>query len=74
EYLQLVAMRRVGRQQAAALRRQFAPQIWISGALMAVPLSIPFVNLLIPVLGAATFTHLFHRLTDEKTYETQKAQ
>ncbi|WP_085868721.1 EI24 domain-containing protein [Pseudoruegeria aquimaris] len=63
EYFQLVAMRRVGRQQAAVLRREFAPQIWLSGALMAVPLSIPVVNLLIPVLGAATFTHLFHRLT-----------
>lgn len=63
EYFQLVAMRRVGRAQAAVLRREFAPQIWVSGALMAVPLSIPIVNLLIPVLGAATFTHLFHRLT-----------
>ena len=29
---------------------------------MAVPLSVPVVNLLVPVLGAATFTHLFHRL------------
>ena len=29
---------------------------------MAAPLSIPLVNLLMPVLGAATFTHLFHRL------------
>lgn len=63
EYFQLVAMRRVGRQQAAALRRQYGLQIWVSGAVMAVPLSIPIVNLFIPVLGAATFTHLFHRLT-----------
>lgn len=63
EYFQLVAMRRVGRQQAAVLRKQYGLQIWISGAVMAVPLSIPIVNLLIPVLGAATFTHLFHRLT-----------
>ena len=30
--------------------------------LMALPLSIPLVNLVIPILGAATFTHLFHRL------------
>jgi uncharacterized protein involved in cysteine biosynthesis len=29
---------------------------------MAAPLSLPLVNLLIPVLGAATFTHLFHRM------------
>ena len=29
---------------------------------MAMPLSVPLVNLLIPILGAATFTHLFHRI------------
>ena len=29
---------------------------------MAVPLSVPFVNLFIPVLGVAVFTHIFHRL------------
>lgn len=29
---------------------------------MAMPLSIPLVNLLIPILGAATFTHIFHAL------------
>jgi CysZ protein len=29
---------------------------------MAAPLSIPLINLVIPVLGVATFTHLFHRL------------
>ena len=26
------------------------------------PLSIPLVNLVIPILGAATFTHIFHKL------------
>ena len=33
-----------------------------AGALMAVPLSVPLVNLAVPVVGAATFTHLFHAL------------
>ena len=62
EYFQLVAMRRIGRADAKKMRRRHIGQIWLAGALMAVPLSVPFVNLLIPVLGAATFTHLFHRL------------
>lgn len=62
EYFTLVAMRRLGRQGAKALRRRHAAQIWLAGTLMAAPLSVPLVNLLIPVLGAATFTHLFHRL------------
>lgn len=62
EYFQLAAMRRLGRAGAKALRRQHGLQIWIAGMMMAAPLSVPLVNLLVPVLGAATFTHLFHRL------------
>ena len=35
---------------------------WLAGILMAAPLSVPVLNLLIPVFGVATFTHLFHTL------------
>jgi len=62
EYFTLVASRRLGRKAARALRKRHWLTVWWAGGLMAAPLSIPFVNLLIPVLGAATFTHLFHRL------------
>jgi len=62
EYFQLVAMRRLGREGAKAARRRHGGTIFAAGVLMAVPLSIPLVNLLVPILGAATFTHLFHRL------------
>ncbi|MDP3961433.1 MAG: EI24 domain-containing protein [Pseudorhodobacter sp.] len=62
EYFTLVAMRRLGRAGAKALRRRHWAQVWLAGILMAAPLSIPVVNLLIPLLGAATFTHLFQRL------------
>lgn len=63
EYFTLVAMRRVGRKGAKALRREHFPTIWAAGVLMAMPLSIPVINLLVPILGAATFTHVYHRLT-----------
>lgn len=63
EYFQLAAMRRVGRQGAKDLRRKHAATIWLAGTLMAVPLSVPLVNLLIPIMGAATFTHLYHQLS-----------
>ncbi len=62
EYFQMVAVRRVGRSEAKALRKQNRMQIWIAGTLMAVPLTVPVVNLVIPILGAAAFTHLFHRI------------
>ncbi len=63
EYFQLAAMRREGRAGAKALRKKHNGIIWAAGCLMAVPLSFPFINLIIPILGAATFTHLYHRLS-----------
>jgi CysZ protein len=62
EYAQLVALRRSDAAGAAAFRKRHRPTIFAAGVLMAVPLTIPVVNLLVPILGAATFTHLYHRL------------
>ena len=62
EYFTMAAMRRMPRADAHALRRRHNAQIWFAGCLMAVPLSVALVNLLIPILGAASFTHMFHRL------------
>lgn len=62
EYAQLVAMRHLGRLGANAFRRRNRATIWGAGMLMAVPLTVPFLNLLVPVIGVATFTHLFHKL------------
>ena len=65
EYFILAAMRRVGRTESKRLWRRHIAVIWAGGVLMAVPLSVPVVNLLVPVLGAATFTHIHHRLTPQ---------
>lgn len=62
EYFTLAALRRHGRDETKRLRRRHAGTIWMAGVLMAVPLSVPLLNLLIPILGAATFTHLYHAL------------
>ena len=62
EYFTLVATRRLGRDGARAMRKAYSLRIWAAGVLMAAPLSIPLINLAIPVLGVATFTHMFHRL------------
>jgi uncharacterized protein involved in cysteine biosynthesis len=62
EYFFIAAMRRVGRIEAKAMRRTHYVTVWAAGILMAVPLSVPLVNLLVPILGAATFTHIFHKL------------
>jgi uncharacterized protein involved in cysteine biosynthesis len=62
EYGQMVAARRMPAAEAAAWRKRNLGRVWALGVLMAMPLSIPVVNLLVPVVGAAAFTHLFHRI------------
>lgn len=62
EYYRMVAVRRLGREGAKTAYRKNLAVVWIAGIFMTVPLSFPLINLLIPVLGVATFTHLFHRL------------
>jgi len=62
EYFTLAAMRRLGRDGARQLRAKHATTIWMAGVLMAIPLSVPLVNLVVPIIGAATFTHIYHRV------------
>lgn len=62
EYFQIAAMRREGRAGAVEMRRRNLGTVWLAGTLMAVPLTVPLVNLAVPIIGAAMFTHLYHRL------------
>jgi len=67
EYGQMVALRRRDAAGAAAFRRTNRTTLFAAGVLMAVPLTIPVINLLVPILGAATFTHIFHALEGRRT-------
>jgi len=64
EYFQLIATRRLGHDGAKIMRRNNMGTVWLAGGLMAIPLSVPILNLFIPVIGAATLTHVFHRLEE----------
>ncbi|MCK4860690.1 MAG: EI24 domain-containing protein [Rhodobacteraceae bacterium] len=62
EYFQMVAARRIGMAAASELRKKHFLEIWLAGIFMAIPLSIPVINLVVPLLGVAVFTHQFHRI------------
>jgi CysZ protein len=62
EYFQVAALRREGPEGARRMLLANQGKVWLAGCLMAIPLVIPILNLLVPTLGAATFTHLYHRL------------
>ncbi|MEM1273403.1 MAG: EI24 domain-containing protein [Pseudomonadota bacterium] len=63
EYAQMVALRYHDAAGARAFRRRHSGTIFAAGVLMTIPLTIPVLNLLVPILGAATFTHLYHRIS-----------
>jgi CysZ protein len=62
EYFQLVALRRLPAREVAALRQRNKGVIWGMGVMLALPLSIPFAGVVVPLIGVAAFTHLFHRV------------
>ena len=66
EYFTLAATRREGRAGATAMWREHQTETWVAGTLMAIPLVVPIMNRIIPILGAATFTHLYHRLAQQR--------
>jgi uncharacterized protein involved in cysteine biosynthesis len=70
EYAQLVALRRSDAAGARAFRRRNTLTLFAAGLLMVVPLTIPVINLLVPVLGAAVFTHLYHMINADRPART----
>jgi CysZ protein len=62
EYFSLVALRRLPPSEVKEMLRRNRWTLWAAGTLMAAPLSVPILNLVIPVLGVATFTHIYHQL------------
>ncbi len=61
EYFVLVAARHLGAEAARMSRRRHALSIWALGTAVAIPLTIPVVNLFAPIFGVAAFTHFYHR-------------
>jgi len=62
EYFELIAPRRL---EPAAVRRmwkRYRGRLWIAGLIIALMLSIPFVNWIMPVAAAAFMLHIFEKL------------
>lgn len=66
EYFEMVALRRMDKETARALRKQHNATFTIAGILIAICLTIPFVNLIAPVLGAAFMVHVAQNVVNPK--------
>jgi len=58
-YFEVVALRRLDRGTAKAVRRRFAGRVFIGGLVITGLFSLPLVNLIAPVIATAFMVHVF---------------
>ena len=58
EYYELVAHRRLDPQGARRLRREYGARIFAAGIVIAVMMSVPGLNLIVPIVATAAMVHL----------------
>ncbi len=59
EFYELVALRRFDQRQVRVLRRAHGGRSFLAGVVIAFLLTVPFVNLIAPVIATAFMVHLF---------------
>jgi len=59
EYFEMVALRHAPPPRVRRLRRRFGWRIFGTGLVIAIPLTIPLVNLIGPLFGAALMVHVY---------------
>ncbi|MGY6550117.1 MAG: EI24 domain-containing protein [Roseinatronobacter sp.] len=62
EYFTMIARRRHAPEAARTLYKRDFYWLWLPGMVLAIGLCIPVINLAMPLIGGAMFTHLYHRL------------
>ena len=62
EYFEFAAVRRLEPPAGRALRKQYRTRIFLCGILIAVLMTVPFLNWLMPVIAAAYMVHVFEDL------------
>ena len=63
EYFEAAAMRYRPPEEARAMRKAFAPKVFLAGLLIAVVLAIPIVNLVTPLFATALMVRLHKALS-----------
>lgn len=72
EYYELVALRRLEPKPARKLRRAHRSRLLLAGVILVFVMTIPIVNLITPVLGAAFMVHVYQNLPRRREF-TQTA-
>jgi CysZ protein len=62
EYFEVVAIRRLDAAETRAARNRFGFRVFFGGVIIAALFSLPFVNLVAPVIATAFMVHVFEAL------------
>ncbi len=65
EFFEMVALRRLTPDQMQTAKRRYRGRLLIAGAGFAFVTTVPLLNLLLPILAAATMMHIFQALPDQ---------
>lgn len=68
EYYELVALRRMEPKPARQLRRAHRSRLLLAGVILVFVMTIPIVNLITPVLGAAFMVHVYQNLPRRREF------
>jgi CysZ protein len=66
EYFEMVGARHAPLEDVRALRRRRAGTVFLAGLVIALPLSVPILNLVVPILGTAFMVHVYKALAGPK--------
>jgi len=66
EYFELCGLRHLPHTQVIALRKANRTRVWLSGILIAIVATIPFVNLFAPLFATALMVHTFKAVSRSK--------
>ncbi len=66
EYFELVALRRLSPPAARSLRQRHTIEVWMAGIAVTFLLTLPLVNLVLPVLATAVMLHRFEHWRSER--------
>ena len=69
QFFRMAAGRRMGKPNADALVKRYRGKIALGGLAIMICATIPFLNLIAPVLGVATMLHLFHAVNGNNRVE-----
>jgi CysZ protein len=67
-YFEVVALRRLDAATTRAARNRFGVRVFLGGVIIAALFSLPFVNLVAPVIATAFMVHLFEAMPRGELY------